>query len=53
MKSINLVVELPMCELVDVRGGHITKDSSFGHDVGFIIGWVFSAMGKGASAIYG
>ncbi|MDQ6477420.1 hypothetical protein [Dyadobacter sp. LHD-138] len=38
-------------EMVSIEGGKL--DRSFGGDVGYVLGWLLSAMGKGASAIQG
>lgn len=38
-------------EIETLSGGQISPKSSFGGDVGYIIGWVLSAMDKGASAM--
>ncbi len=49
----NDVIALSFDEMLKVNGGYITKDTSFGYDVGYIVGWLLNAMGKGASAIKG
>ena len=56
MKNTNCLVELTHDELVNLNGGTtepLTKSSTWGQDVGYIVGWLLSAMGKGASAIQG
>ena len=40
-------------ELILTEGGIILSSGSFGSDVGYALGWILSAMGKGASKVRG
>ena len=54
MKMINIFDNfktLTPDELILIEGGSL--DSSFGDDIGYAIGWLISALGKGASKVRG
>lgn len=53
MENIN-IKELIKDEAVEIYGGEEdSNESSFGGDVGFLLGYILSAILKGASAIKG
>lgn len=49
---IDDIEELEFDEMIQIEGGKFIE-KSFGEDVGYAIGWLLSALGKGASAIHG
>ena len=53
ISNLNLEL-LSSDELIQIDGGKVPDSTtSFGNDVGYYLGWILSAMGKGASAIQG
>jgi len=54
ISDLNLV-ELTSEESIYTIGGKQapTTDTSSGWDLGYVLGWVLSALGKGASSIHG
>jgi len=55
MEKLNLNLEsLSNDDLIQIEGGKVPDSTtSFGNDVGYYLGWILSALGKGASAIKG
>jgi hypothetical protein len=55
MKKMKNLIALNTEELISINGGHapLTKNSSFGEDVGYICGWLVGAFCNAASMIKG
>jgi len=46
------IEDLKEYEMMSIEGGKFLEQD-FGYDLGYALGWLLSAMGKGASAIHG